>query len=85
MDGSRNSYKAVSAALSLSKSVDSKVTVIHVTEYLPKPHFLSQKALEQLLQEQSNKGRKYSTSVCFWRKKSEPPSRPNCKKAILPL
>ena len=58
MDGSRNSYKALSAALSLSKSVDSKVTVIHVTEYLPKPHFLSQKALEQLLQEQSNKGKK---------------------------
>lgn len=58
MDGSKTSHKALSAALRLSESIHSEVTVIHIMEYVPKLYILSQNALDQLLEAQRNNGKK---------------------------
>lgn len=58
VDGSRTSHKALSAALRLSGSIHSEVTVIHVMEYVPKLYIRSQKVLDQLLDAQSSNGKK---------------------------
>lgn len=58
MDASENSYKALNAALKLSKSIGSEITALHVMEYVPKAHIQSQKLLDELLEGLTNNGKK---------------------------
>jgi nucleotide-binding universal stress UspA family protein len=58
VDASKHSYEALSAALKLSKSIGSEVTVIHIMEYVPKIYIQSQKQFDELLEAQNNYGKK---------------------------
>jgi nucleotide-binding universal stress UspA family protein len=58
VDASKHSYKALSAALKLSKSIGSEVSAIYIMEYVPKIYIQSQKQFDELLEAQRNYGKK---------------------------
>jgi nucleotide-binding universal stress UspA family protein len=56
VDGSDTSFRALNAALYLSKALDSNIFVIHVMEIVPITHIQSQKLLDQLLEAYKKEG-----------------------------
>ena len=49
VDGSENSFRALKAAIFLSKKIDAKIMALHVIEKAPTVYIHPQKELENLL------------------------------------
>jgi len=80
VDASEHSYKALNAALKLSKSIGSEVTALHVMEYVPKAHIQSQKLLDELLEGLTNNGKKVLDKCLLHSKEAGAPIKTQLQK-----